>query len=103
MVVACVTKLKQIKSQGIGYNAEAGKAHCRSSEHGVQRKSERDKYAGGYRNTYRVVEERPKQVFVYISKRRSAEPYGCGYIGKATLHQNDIGCIYGNICACTYG
>ena len=25
MVVACVTKLKQIKSQGIGYNAEAWK------------------------------------------------------------------------------
>ena len=61
--------LKKIQPQGICYHAEAGKAHCRSPEHRIQRPAENgDPHTCGKGDADDVVEKCPEKIFVDIAQ-----------------------------------
>ena len=86
MIVPVIPELEQIQPQGVGHHAEAGKAHGRGAEHGVQCQPQRDEHPGGQRNADGVVEKRPEEVFVNVAERRAAQADGCRNIEHAVGH-----------------
>ncbi len=101
--ICAVMQLCKIQSQRIGYHAEAGEAHRRGAEHRVQRQPKADEAPCGKRNADRIIEKRPKQIFVNVAQRGAAEPDRRRYIRKTALHQNNLGGIDGDIRAGTDG
>ena len=96
-VVFGAVQVEQVQPQGIAHDTEAGKAHGRSPEHGVQGQAEGDEHTGGQRDADDVVDERPEQVFVDVAQGGAAQPNGGGHIGEPGVHQDHIGCVNGNI------
>ena len=96
-VVFGAVQVEQVQPQGIAHNTEAGKAHGRSPEHGVQGQAEGDEHTGSQRDADDVVDERPEQVFVDVAQGGAAQPDGGGHIGEPGVHQDHIGRVNGNI------
>ena len=89
MIPSGIVHPEEVQAQGVGDDAEAGQAHSRSGEHGIQLPAKQgDKYACRQRNADGVVDKGPEQVFVDVAQRRAAQPDGRGHIGQAAFHQH---------------
>ena len=103
-VSAGIIEGKEVEPQSIADDTEAGQAHGSSPEHGIQLPAEEgnpDSRCQG--NADHIIEKCPKEVLVNIAQGSPAEADGRRYIAKPTLHQNNIRCINGDICACPNG
>ena len=78
--------IKGVQPQGIGHNANAGKAHGSRGDHRVQRDTNAGEDARGQRDTDSVVEERPEQVLVDVAHHRAGQTHRSGHIGQVAAH-----------------
>ena len=88
----------EILPQGVGDDAEAGQTHGQRAEHGAERPPEDgDPDPGSQGDAEHIVNKRPEQVFLDIPKGGPAQTDGGGHVGEAAVHQNDAGCLDGDI------
>ena len=97
VIVAAVIELAQVQPQGVGHHAEAGQAHGRRAEHGIQCQAKGHKAACGQRNADDIVDKRPEQILVDISQSSPAEPNCRRHIQKAALHEHHIRRVNGHV------
>ena len=95
--MTAVIELAQVQPQGVGHHAEAGKAHGRRAEHGIQCQAKGHKAACGQRNADDIVDKRPEQILVDIPQGSPAEPDSRRHIQKAALHEHHIRRVNGHV------
>ena len=91
LIMNCIVNLHEVEPQRVRYNAEARKTHGRSAEHRVHRDPECMRVGSRcHRYQQRIIKERPEQVLKDILICVPAEPYSCGDIREAALHEDNV-------------